>query len=62
MNILEHFIDQIISEQKVQDPENGREYYRVTAIVNCYGQEEKIDKIFPIDEWDQAKSNGYYMA
>lgn len=62
MNLLEHFIDQIISEQKVRDPENGKEYYRVTAVVDCYGQKEQIDQIFPIDKWEQAKADGYYMA
>lgn len=37
MNLLEHYIDEIISEQKIQNPENGRGYYRVNAIVDCYG-------------------------
>lgn len=62
MNLLEHYIDKIISEQKVQSPKNGREYYRVNAIVDCYGSKEQINRLFLIDEWEQAKINGYYMA
>lgn len=62
MNLLEHYIDEIISEQKIQNPENGREYYRVNAIVDCYGQKEQINRIFLIDEWEQAKAKGHYMA
>jgi hypothetical protein len=60
MNLLEHYIDEIISVQKIQ--EYGRDYYRVNAIVDCYGQKEQIDRLFSINEWEQAKAKGYYMA
>lgn len=62
MNLLEHYIDEIISEQKIQNPENGQEYYQVNAVINCYGQKEQINQLFLIDEWEQAKAKGYYMA
>ena len=62
MNLLEHYIDEIINEQKNQNPETGREYYRVNAIVDCYGQKEQINRLFSINEWEQAKAKGYYMA
>ena len=62
MNLLEHYIDKIISEVKIQNPENGKEYYRVNAIVDCYGQKEQINQIFLIDEWEKAKKQGYYMG
>lgn len=62
MNLLEHYIVKIISEEKIQNPENGREYYRINAIVNCYGCEEQINRLFTIDEWEQTKGKGYYMA
>ena len=62
MNLLKHYIDEIISEKKIQNPENGKEYYRVNAIIDCYGQKEQIDQIFCIGEWEQAKAKGYYMA
>lgn len=60
MNLLEHYIVKIISEEKIQ--EYGREYYRINAIVNCYGCEEQINRLFTIDEWEQTKGKGYYMA
>ena len=62
MNLLEHFIVEIISEQKILNLENGREYYRVNAIIDCYGQKEQISQLFLVNEWEQAKAKGYYMA
>ena len=62
MNLLEHFIDEIISEQKIQNPEDGRKYYRVNAIIDCYGHKEQINRLFSISEWEQAKVKGYYMS
>lgn len=62
MNLLEHYIDEIISEQKIQNPKDGNEYYMVNAIVDCYGQKEQIKKLFLIEEWEQVKAKGYYMA
>lgn len=62
MNLLEHYIDEIISEEKVQNPENGNEYYRVNAIVDCYGAKKQINRLFLIDEWEKAKKQGYYMG
>lgn len=62
MNLLEHYIKKIISEEKVQSPE-GKEYYKVTAEVDCYGSVEILkDHIFNIGEWELAKKNGYFMA
>ena len=62
MNLLEHYIDEIISEEKIQNPENGEEYYRITAVVDCYGRKEVKSSLFTVDEWKQAKKDGYYMA
>lgn len=62
MNLLEHYIDKIISEEKIQNPENGNGYYRVTAEVDCYGHKETINRLFLIKEWEQAKEKGYYMS
>lgn len=62
MNLLEHYIDKIISEEKVKNPENGNEYYRINAIVDCYGAKEEINRLFLIGEWEKAKKQGYYMG
>lgn len=62
MNVLEHYIDKIISEEKVKNPGNDNEYYRVNAIVDCYGAKEQINRLFIIDEWEKAKKRGYYMG
>ena len=34
MNLLEHYIVKIISEEKVKNPNSNDEYYRVNAIVD----------------------------
>lgn len=62
MNLLEHYIVKIISEEKVKNPNSNDEYYRVNAIVDCYGQEEQINRLFLLDEWEKAKEKGYFMA
>lgn len=61
MNLLEHYIKKIISEEKVKSPD-GDIYYKVKAEIDCYGSVETIDKIFRIDEWEEAKEKRYYMA
>lgn len=47
MNLLEHYIVKIISEAKIQNPENKRGYYRVNAIVDCCGHEWDVKCICP---------------
>jgi hypothetical protein len=62
MNLLENYIKKIISEDKIQNPENGNEYYRVQAEINCYGHKEIVNRLFPIEEWEKAKKQGYYIG
>ena len=62
MNLLEHYIVEIIHEEIAKSPFNGVEYIRVTFIENCYGVKEKRKKLFLKDEWETIKSKGYYMG
>ncbi len=62
MNLLEHYIVDILSEKKVLNMENGKEYYHVIAVVDCYGGKEQINRLFTVDEWEQAKEKGYFWA
>ena len=60
MNLLEHFIKEIIKEEKVY--KGGKNYYHVVATVVCWGAKEQIDKVFPADEWDRIKACGYFVG
>ena len=62
MNLLEHYIVKVISEEKVISPTLHLICYRVKAIVDCYGVEEEVNKLFLANDWEMAKKRGYYLA
>jgi hypothetical protein len=61
MNLLEHYIDEIINvtERKTQ---KGTDIVEVEMIINCYGVKEQTIHIFLPSEWEKAKKDGYYLA
>ena len=74
MNLLEHYIKEIIS---VEDVTKEWEKYmqekypnfiendpmlQVAIIVNCYGQTTGTTNMFHNSEWDKIQEQGYYMA
>lgn len=74
MNLLEHYIEKVISVNDVtkewekymqkEDP-NYIELdpmLQVAIIVNCYGQTTGTTKMFHKSEWDKIQEQGYYMA
>lgn len=62
MNLLEHYIDKIISEDFIINPNNNKEYYKVKMIIDCYGSKSETIKIFSVDDWEVIKQKGYYMG
>lgn len=62
MNLLEHYIEKIISEDFIINPNNDKEYYKVKMIVDCYGSKSETTNIFSVDDWKVIKQKGYYMA
>lgn len=62
MNLLEHYIEKIISEDFIINPNNDKEYYKVKMIVDCYGSKSETTQIFSVDDWKVIKQKGYYMA
>lgn len=62
MNLLEHYIDKIISEDFIINPNNNKEYYKVKMIVDCYGSKSETTQIFSVDDWEVIKQKGYYMG
>lgn len=60
MNLLEHCIKKIISEQEVEM--YGKPYVVAKLVIDCYGVIEKTVKELPKEEWEKVKAQGYYMA
>lgn len=61
MNLLEHYIDEVISEEERVSPQ-GTKYIKVTMLIDCYGVKEQTTHLFLPSEWEKAKKNGYYLA
>ena len=74
MNLLENYIEKIISvkdvtkewEKRMQEEDQNYieldPMLQVAIIVNCYGQTERTTKMFHKSEWDKIQEQGYYMA
>ena len=62
MNLLEHYIEKIISEDFIINPNNDKEYYKVKMIVDCYGSKSETTQMFSVDDWKVIKQKGYYMV
>lgn len=62
MNLLEHYIEKIISEDFIINPNNNKEYYKVKMIIDCYGSKSETTQMFSVDNWKVIKQKGYYMA
>jgi hypothetical protein len=61
MNLLEHYIKEVIKETK-RKTQHGTDIVEVDMIIDCYGVIERTTHIFLPIEWEQAKAKGYYMA
>lgn len=40
----------------------GKNWAKVRLIVDCYGVVEKKTELFLYEDWEQVKTQGYYMA
>ena len=66
MNILEHYIIDVINEEpfNIDVPtkkEGDTEYVKVTLTYDCYGNEKTDTLIFEREDWERAKAKGYFM-
>ena len=61
MNLLEHYIDEIYSEEKIEHEDLGK-FVKVSMKVNCYGRVSDTIELFPEVHWEVIKKQGYYMA
>ena len=57
MNLLEVWIDEIISEEEL---DNGK--VKVKAVYTCWGARETKVTIYSKKVWERIKERGYYLA
>lgn len=63
MNLLEHYIEKIISVEPFNPPTQSEwEWVTVKMLVNCYGSVVETEMLLPVDDWEKIKAQGYYMA
>lgn len=64
MNILEHYIEKIHSEELVTFTYEGENVtcYKVDLTYNCHGCIKRVTEFFLEDEWKSIKEKGYYLA
>lgn len=65
MNILEHYIEEIISVEKYNEDwtkDFDDNFVLVHLTANCYGNVSKYTKVFNTNEWEKIKELGYFMA
>ena len=63
MNILEHYLVKVISEDRVKVAEiEGLELIRVVAQWDCYGVVSEETDYYSPSEWEKIKEKGYYLG
>lgn len=62
MNLVEQYIQEILSEKIKVNPYTNKLCYVVRMIINCYGNISEVEKIFDVEEWKQVKKQGYYLG
>lgn len=62
MNLVEHYIKEIYSEDESPVSARGRVYVDVCAKVNCYGNVEVVRRIVEKRAWEQEKKQGFYLG
>ena len=67
MNLIENYIQpgyQIRkwSRQDVPFEYDCKGFVSFDGLVDCYGNIQKVHKIFSIEQWEKVKKQGYYLA
>ena len=65
MNLLEHYIEDVISVEDFKIDETwakGIDFVKVKITTNCYGDIRTEDKIFTVQEWKSIAKTGYYLS
>jgi hypothetical protein len=63
MNLLEHYIKEIISVEDVPHEDwMNKKYLKVKLVANCYGDIRQYERWFGEEEWGKVKEQGYFMS
>lgn len=62
MNLIEHYIQEILSEKIEINPYTNKPCYVVKMITDCCGCISEVNTIFDAEEWKQIKKQGYYLG
>ena len=57
MNLLEHYIEEIHSEEIKEE-----NLVEVDMTTLCYGTTKREINVYPKDYWEEKKQKGYYMG
>lgn len=62
MNLVEHYIQEILSEKIKVNPYTNKPCYVVKMVTDCCGNVSEINSIFDVEEWEHIKKQGYYLG
>jgi len=65
MNILEHYIKEVISVEPYTEDWTkkwDKEFVEVKVLANCYGGIQEYTNVWDKAQWEQIKKQGYFMA
>lgn len=70
MNILEHYIVEILEKRPLNEKETGwaenagrdpKDYIYVKWIYNCYGSKQTTDDYYIKSDWEKIEACGYAL-
>lgn len=63
MNLLEHYIKEVISINALQMPEHVKEpYVEVEVFCDCWGDKRIYTHVTTRENWERELEQGYFMA
>lgn len=63
MNLLEHYILEVININELQMPEYIKEHYiEVEVLCDCYGSKRIYKHVTTRANWAREMNQGYFMA
>ena len=63
MNLLEHYIIEVLNINELQMPEHIKEHYiEVKALCNCWGDKRVYSHITTRENWERELKQGYFLA
>jgi hypothetical protein len=64
LNLLEHYIKEIISEEPFESDwtkKMGKKFIKIKVIVDCYGNIQERETIEEKEHWKEIKQRGFFI-